>query len=79
MHHTVLSTAAPINLPTFPTQDIADYVLNPGQMSDSEMEDTPENRVVLSQKLPGRGNRTAQKVSRRCTVRSAIHLHFKLP
>jgi len=42
-------------------EDIADYVNNPGVMSDSEIEDTPENRVVLSQNLPGRGNKSSQK------------------
>lgn len=42
-------------------QDIADYVMNPGQMSDSELEDTGENRVILSQELPGRGNKAKQK------------------
>lgn len=41
--------------------DIADYVMNPGAMSDSEMEDTPETRVVLAQALPGRGNLAKEK------------------
>lgn len=42
-------------------QDIEDWVLNPGQMSDSELEDTPESRVELSQRVPGRGNKEKQK------------------
>jgi ribosome biogenesis protein SSF1/2 len=41
--------------------DIADYVMDPGQLSDSEVEDTPETRVTLAQSLPGRGNVAKEK------------------
>jgi ribosome biogenesis protein SSF1/2 len=41
--------------------DIADYVMDPGQLSDSEVEDTPDTRVTLAQTLPGRGNLAKEK------------------
>jgi len=42
-------------------EDISDYVMDPGAMSDSEMEDTPDSRVTLAQSLPGRGNVAKEK------------------
>ena len=42
-------------------QDIADFVLGAHEGSDSEMEDTPENRVTLPQDFVGRGNRKSHK------------------
>jgi len=43
--------------------DISEYILQQGGAlsSDSEMEDTEENRLRLPQKFPGRGNRESQK------------------
>lgn len=42
-------------------KDIADYVMDPGQLSDSEVEDTPDTRVTLAQSLPGKGNVAKEK------------------
>lgn len=42
--------------------DIGQYVLQQGPLtSDSEMEDTEENRMQLPQSFPGRGNQASQK------------------
>lgn len=42
-------------------KDIADWIENPGNLSDSEVEDTPETRITLSQNFAGRGNKATHK------------------
>lgn len=42
-------------------EDIADWIENPGNLSDSEVEDSKDNRITLSQNFVGRGNRESHK------------------
>jgi ribosome biogenesis protein SSF1/2 len=41
--------------------DISEFVLGANDLSDSEVEDTPESRVTLPQDFSGRGNKKSQK------------------
>lgn len=41
--------------------DISDYILNPPQMSDSEVDDTAENKLILSESYYGAGNIKSNK------------------